>query len=432
MKDNPFQKLFDTVDKILKSKEIMLKIFYSLAILVVFRILSSIPVVGIKGDAIKQLFEGSSFTEVAAMGSSSALEQASVIVIGLGPYINASVILQLLSTIIPKLEQLRKEGMQGRRIISMYTRYLTVPLAILQTFMIYSTLRGLPGANGNPLIGDLSTLQLLTMFATLTAGSIFMMWLSELVSESALGGGSTLLIFYGIIANIPYLFIRGTQFNDLLEIAFIVVIYVVLIALVIFVSEAERKIKVMYSKRVRTGSVYESYIPLKLTQFGVMPVIFATSLFYFPRLIADFIRGQNYSDKINEIALWVTQKSTDPWIQNIGLFVLIILFAFFYVTVVFNTEEYAENLQKSGAFIPGVRPGKSTAEYLRKSVYKLTAVGSVFLAFLAILPNLLTSVDFISISLVSGTGLLIAIGAVLEMKRQVESMVVVRSYDKYL
>ncbi|MBD3329051.1 preprotein translocase subunit SecY [Candidatus Dojkabacteria bacterium] len=432
MKDNPAQKLLKTFNKILKSKEIMSKILYSIGILVVFRILSSIPVVGIKGDAIKKLFEGSSFTEVAAMGSSSALEQASVIVIGLGPYINASVILQLLSTIIPKLEQLRKEGMQGRRVISMYTRYLTVPLAILQSFMIYSALRGIPDATGQPLIGDLSTLQLITMFSTLTAGSIFMMWLSELVSESALGGGSTLLIFYGIVSNIPYLFIRGTQYNDFWEIVMIVAIYIFLIAMVIYLSEAERKIKVMYSKRVRTGSVYESYIPLKLTQFGVMPVIFATSLFYFPRLIADFIRGQNFSDKANEIALWITQKSTDPWIQNIGLFVLIILFAFFYVTVVFNTEEYAENLQKSGAFIPGVRPGKATADYLRRAVYRLTAVGSVFLAFLAILPNLLTNVDFIKVSLVSGTGLLIAIGAVLEMKRQVESMVVVRGYDKYL
>jgi len=432
MRKNILDSVFETIRKIFASKEIRSKVLFSLAILVVYRILSATPVVGIKGEALKTLFAGSNFGEISAMNFTSILEEASVVAIGLAPYINASIILQLLSTVIPKLEELRKNGAEGRRIISMYTRYLTVPLAVLQSFVVYSALKNLTDAAGNPLVGELSKLQIMTLFTTLTAGSIFMMWLSELVSESALGGGSTYLIFLTIIASLPYAFIQGTQFSDFVEIGIMIAVYLLIIAIVVFISEAEKRIKVVYSRRVRTGAVYENYVPLKLTQSGVMPVIFATSLFYFPRMLSEFIMGKVDSGWWLEAATKVREWSVNPYVQNIGIFVLIVIFSFFYITIVFNTDEYAENLQKGGAFIPAVRPGKATSEFLRKETFKLTAVGAFFLGLLAIMPGILTSAGIISVTLFSGTGLLIVVGAVMEMKRQIESMLVVRSYDKYI
>ncbi len=440
MKFKFVDKIKETAQKIVSSQEIRNKVFFSLGILIIYRILTAIPVVGIKEDSIQKLLEGSSFTEVLAMGTSS------VIAIGLGPYINASVILQLLSTVIPKLEELREQGMQGRKIISMYTRYLTVPLAILQTFVIYSSLRAPIGPGGEALIGELSTLQFITMASTLTAGAVLMMWLGELISESGLGGGTTLLIFYGIVSGIPYSLKRDFYFKDWIEIVITLLIYVALLAFSIYLDQAERRVKVVYPKRSQSASKYDNnYIPIKLTQFGVMPVIFAQSLYYFPYMISKFVMNKTFGDgfvnfvggpeninKMKDVASWIFEKSADPWIQSGGIFILVVLFAFFYLTIIFEPDKQAENLQKSGALIRGVRPGKDTAKFLEKASLQLTAIGAVALGFLAILPTILTETNLVYAQIFSGTGLLIVVGAAMEMKRQVKSMIVVRSYDKYL
>jgi len=417
---------FQSFKQIFKSPEIRDKIFFSLMILVVFRALAAIPVVGIPANAISDLLSGSGFGDIMSIVSGGVLESASIVAIGLGPYINASVILQLLGSVIPKLEELRKEGTQGRRKLSMYTRILTVPLAILQTFVIYSTLRGYN------LMPELSTIQLVAMSATLTGGALLMMWFGELISEDGLGGGSSYLIFLGIISSIPGLFRDNIVTMDIIEIIIFIVIYVAIIVSVVFITESERRVKIQYSRRVReTGSTYESFVPLKLTQFGVMPVIFAISLFSFPQLVADFLVSRNINDQVTAISESVVNILSNPYVYNIGTFLLIVAFSFFYVTIVFNTDELAENLQKQGAFIPGIRPGKPTSEYLRKASFKLTAVGAAFLGLLAILPGLLSLAGVIQTSLVSGTGFLIAVGTVLEIKRQIESMIVVRGYDQY-
>ncbi len=420
------KKIIETLTRILGTREIRKKIIFSLIILLVYRLLAAIPVVGIPADAITKLFEGSNFGDLLSTVSGGVLETASIAAIGLSPYINASIMLQLLGTVIPKLEDLRKEGPDGRRKISMYTRLLTIPLAIMQSFVIYSTLRGFG------LVSQLGTLELITMIATLTAGSVVVMWFSELVSESGVGGGSSYLIFLGIIAGIPGTISNNFRLMDPLQKVILIVVTLLLIASVVYISEAERRVKVQYSRRVRMGGAMDSYIPIKLTQFGVMPVIFAVSLLSFPQLIGKFILSRNVGDKVVDITTKVMNFLDNPIYNNILTFVMIVGFAFFYLTVVFKTDELAENLQKQGGFIPGIRPGKNTSAYLKHIAFRLASIGAIFLAFISILPNILIQLDLMTVTIITGTGLLIMISVVLDIRREVSSMIVVRDYSRYL
>jgi preprotein translocase subunit SecY len=419
-------KYLETLKRILGTKEIRKKIIFSLIILASYRFLSAIPVTGITAEAITKLFEGSNFGDLLSTVSGGVLETASIAAIGLSPYINASIILQLLGTVIPKLEELRKEGAEGRRVISMYTRLLTVPLAIMQSFVIYSTLRGFG------LIDQLDPVHLVTMIATLTAGSVIVMWFAELVSENGVGGGSSFLIFLGIISGIPGTLRNNFILMDTFQRVVLILITLFLVMSVIYVTEAERRVKVQYSRRVRVGGAMDSFIPIKLTQFGVMPVIFAVSLLSFPQLIGKFILSRNFSDKVVDITTKVMTFLDNPLYSNIITFVLIIAFALFYLTVVFKTDELAENLQKQGGFIPGIRPGKKTSEYLKAIAFKLAIIGALFLAIISILPDILIQLDLMTATIVTGTGLLITVSVVLDIKREISSMIVVRDYSKYL
>jgi preprotein translocase subunit SecY len=419
-------KFTEKIQSFWKTKDIREKIIFSIIILIVYRLLAAIPVVGIPADAITQLFQGSELGDLLSTVSGGVLETASIVAIGLTPYINASIVFQLLGSVIPQLEELRKGGIEGRRKISMYTRLLTVPLAILQSFVIYSTLRGFG------LVDQLETLELIAMSATLTGGSIIMMWLSELISEDGLGGGSSYLIFLGIIAGIPGTIRNNLRLMDSLQTVVFFAFGLILVTAVVYVTQAERRITTQYSRRVRVGGAKDSYIPIKLTQTGVMPVIFAISLLSFPQLVAQFLISKEYSQKVTDISQWTLDFLSNDVYKNVLTFVLIVAFSFFYLTIVFNTEELAENLQKQGAFIPGIRPGKSTSQYLHKVAFRLTTVGALFLGVIAVLPNILISTGILTTTIISGTGLLIVVNTALEIKREVESMSVIRSYDKYL
>ncbi|HKM20367.1 MAG TPA: preprotein translocase subunit SecY [Candidatus Dojkabacteria bacterium] len=423
-------KLLEKIKQVFRNKEIRKKIVFSLIIMVVYRLLGSIPVAGIPADAIKKLFEGTSMGDVLSTISGGVLETASLVAIGLTPYINASIIFQLLGTVIPALDETRKEGPEGRRKISMYTRLATVPLAILQSFVIYSTLLGFG------FITKLEPLQLATLVASLTAGSVVMMWFGELVSEDGLGGGTSYLIMLGILAGIP-----GTIRSNLLmatpkEKGIFVFVSLILLLLVVIITTAERRIKVQYSRRVRAGGALESFIPIKLTQSGVMPVIFATAFLSFPEMIGKFIISKNFNEGLTT---WV-QNFMNVWgnqmFRDVLTFVLVMVFSFFYLSVVFNTDELAENLQKQGAFIQGIRPGENTSKYLRKVSLRLAAVGALVLSFLAIAPTELPRLfDLFGIKVpvvFSGTGLLIMVGVLLDIKNQINSMITTRSYDRYL
>lgn len=415
--------------RIVKTEEIRKKIIFSLVILLAYRLLAAIPVAGIPADAIKLLFEGSNFGDLLSTVSGGVLETASIAAIGLSPYINASIVFQLLGSVVPKIEEMRNEGPEGRRKISMYTRLLTVPFAIMQSFVIYSTLRGFG------LIGELSPLELVVMVSTLTAGSVVVMWFSELTSESGLGGGSSYLIFLGIIAGIPGTLRSNFTQLDTIEKAVFLLMTFVLIVSVVYITEAQRKVKVQYSRRVRAGGAMDSYIPIKIVQFGVMPVIFAVSLLSFPQLIGKFILSRDMSDQVIEFTTKAMALIDNPYFNNIVTFLLIVGFSFFYLTVVFKTDELAENLQKQGGFIPGIRPGKNTSEYLRKVAFRLASLGAIFLGLISILPSVLNPLLFPNgnvVPIITGTGLLIMVNVVLDVRRQVESMIVVRDYDRYL
>jgi preprotein translocase subunit SecY len=419
-------KYIDVFQRILKTEEIRKKILFSLIIVIAYRFLASIPVAGIPADAIRLLFEGTNFGDLLSTVSGGVLETASVVAIGLGPYINASIAFQLLGVIIPKIEEIKKDGPEGRRRISMYTRLLTVPIAIMQSFMIYSTLRGFG------LMGELEPIQLVAMVATLTAGSIIVMWFAELVSESGVGGGSSYIIFLGIVSAIPGTISANFAIMDTFQKLVFFVITLLLIVSVVYVTEAQRRVKVQYSRRVRVGGAMDSYIPIKLTQFGVLPVIFAVSLLSFPQLVGKFILSRDFGDTITNATSWAMVMLDNPYFNNIFTFVLIVGFAFFYLTIVFKTDDLAENLQKQGGFIPGIRPGKNTSDYLRKVAFRLAAVGAVFLGIISILPNILIYMDLMTVAVITGTGLLIMVNVVLDMRRQIESMIVVRDYDRYL
>jgi preprotein translocase subunit SecY len=413
-------------DSLINSVEIRKKVLFTLLIFVIFRLLATVPVVGIPAEALRELFAQSGFFEIVSTVSGGVLETASLIAVGLSPYINSSIIFQLLSAVVPKLKELRKEGSQGQKVINMYTRYLTLPLAFMQSFVIYSTLRGFG------LIGELGPLELAAMSITLTTGAMIMVWLGELVTESGISNGISFLIFAGIISMVPGALIQNFQYMDSLEKIVLIAIFVGIFAVTIFVNQAERRIKVLYSRRARAGMSMENFLPIKLIQFGVLPVIFAMSLISFPQLVAQFFVARDFSDRITLYANRMLELLANPFIENIGIFIFVVGFSFFYITIVFNTDELAENLQKQGAFITGIRPGKSTAAYLKKVSFRLTTVGAIFLGIIAILPNLLMYLGVIEAALISGTGLLIAVSVVLEMKRKYESLMVVRSYDRYL
>ncbi len=407
----------------MRSAEIRKKILFTLLIFVIFRLLATVPVVGIPREALEELFAQSGFFEVVSTVSGGVLETASLVAVGLIPYINASIIFQLLSAVVPKLKEIKKEGSQGQRKINMYTRYLALPLAFMQSFVIYSTLRGFG------LVGELAPLELLAMAITLTGGAMVMMWLGELVTESGLSNGISFLIFAGIVSMLPSGLIQNFQYMDTLERTVVIIIFALIFAAVVYVNQGERRIKVLYSRRGKNGASMENYLPIKLIQFGVLPVIFAMSLVSFPQLIAQFFVAREI---FTEQASTMLYLLANPYIENLTIFLFVVGFSFFYITIVFNTQELAENLQKQGAFISGIRPGRATAEYLRKVSFRLTTVGALFLGLIAILPNILVHVGIIQTMLISGTGLLIAVSVCLEMKRKYEALMVVRSYDKYI
>ncbi|MFH1547191.1 MAG: preprotein translocase subunit SecY [bacterium] len=415
------------LSQIVKNKEIRDKVLFSLMILVVFRFMASVPVPGLPENALTRFFGDSGFGEVLTLVSGGVLENATIVAIGLGPYINASIIFQLLGSVIPKIEELQKEGEQGRRVISMYTRLLSVPLSVLQSFVIYSVLQQYG------IMDKLVGWDLVNLIATLSSGAVIMMWMGELISDMGVGNGSSFLIMAGILAGIPGSLKTNLDIVDSRSNWILLFASLILVLVIVIVNVAERKVKIQYARRVRsTGASAESFIPLKINQSGVMPVIFALSMLSFPQLIGKLLVGDKIPEFIKNTSNWLVTQLNEPTIYNAMLAVMIIFFSIFYTFVVFNPVNIAENLQKQGAFIPGIRPGKETERYISKAALRLSIFGSVFLAVIAILPTIAQNLGLISSSIISGTGLLIVIGVLLDSKRQIESLIVTRSYESYL
>lgn len=416
----------------LKTEEVRKKIIFTAGILVVFRIFAHIPVSGVNIASLKTLFSQNQFLGLLDIFSGGTLANFSVMALGLNPYINASIILQLLTLVFPKLEALSKEGESGRQKINQYTRLLTVPLAILQAVGMYALLRN------QGIIGLLSPIHLVSFIVTMTAGTMFLVWLGELISEKGIGNGISMLIFAGIVGRIPVIFGQTAATitsENIFSIVLFLAMGIVVISSIVVINEATRRITVMYAKRVRGNKTYggqSTHLPLRLNQAGVIPIIFAVSLVLMPTLIANYLATSSNPALRNVATILNGWFNPDGVLYNGLYFLLIIGFTYFYTAVVFNPKKIAEEIQKYGGFIPGIRPGNPTAQYLNYILTRITLAGALFLGLIAVFPTLAKSFSGVQTLLLGGTGLLIVVSVVLETIKAIEANIVTRNYEGFL
>lgn len=416
---------------LLRDPALKKKTIFTLAIFLFFRIFAFLPVSVIDLARLKLLFSQNQFLSLLDMFSGGTLINFSVMALGLNPYINASIILQLLSAIFPQLEQLAKEGEYGRFKMNQYTRLLTVPLTILQSIGIFMLLKN------QKVIGNLSPIEFFSFIFTLVAGTFILVWFGELISEFGLGNGVSLLIFVGIVGRLPVLLGRtALTINQELffNMGVFAVLSVLVIATVVFVNEAIRKIPVYYAKRIKGNKVYQgatNYLPLKLNQAGVIPIIFAVSFVLMPQLIGNFLKYVK-NPAIAGVATFLANAfNPSGFFYNFFYFILVVAFTFFYTVIVFNPQKISEEIQKNGGFIPGIRPGLATKQFLEKIVYKITSVGAIFLGCIAVLPALVSKVTGMNDLVIGGTGILIVVSVILETFKTMEAQLIMKSYDKF-
>jgi len=414
---------FIWTDRTLRSR-----VLFVLGILIVFRFLAAIPIPGIDVLRLEQFLQNNQFFGLLNIFSGGGLSNLSIVMLGVGPYITASIIMQLLTMMIPKLKQLyHEEGELGRRKFTQYSRLLTVPLAVLQGFALLILLER------QGVIGDLNAFDWVLNLSIVTGGSMLLMWLGELISEFGIGNGVSLLIFAGIVAAIPAQaaqLLFAFEVSQLpLYIAFLAAALLI-IAGVVFITEAERPLPVTYAKRVRGMKVYggvATYLPLRLNQAGVIPIIFALSILLFPQLIANFLAGAD-NLIVQRIGTFIAAFVENQWLYGIFYFLLVFLFTYFYTAVIFEPHSIAENLQKNGAFIPGVRPGNSTSEYIGRVLNRVTLFGALFLGAIAVLPLVMQGLTGLTALAIGGTALLIVVSVVLDLVKKIEAQISMREY----
>ena len=423
-------KIWQFLVKSVRTPSVRKKLIITGIILVVFRLAAHIPAAGIDRTTLTALFAGSPLLSLLDVFSGGTLANFSILALGLNPYINASIIFQLLGYVIPSLEALQKEGEYGQEKINQYTRLLTVPLAAMQAFGMYALLKG------QNIISNLGPIELLSLVITMTAGTVFAVWLGELISEYGFKNGISLLIFTGIVARLPITLGQsattlGSQ--DILKVGIFLIVAVVIVGLVIFISEAARQVPIHYAKRrTESGLGATSYLPLRLNQAGVIPIIFAVSLVLMPSLLGQFLANVPNAQVANFARGLSTAFNPQGWIYNVVYFFLVFGFTYFYTAVVFNPEKIAENLQKGGGFVPGVRPGKETEKYLAHVLSRLTMVGGVFLGLVAVLPSFFSNAIGATNLAIGGTSILIVVSVALEIIREMEGELVMGRYDRLI
>ena len=412
-----------------KVKDVRRRILYTLMMILIFRIGTTIPVPDVNTSIISSLVSGNSLLALYNMFTGGAFSNFTLFALGIGPYITASIIIQLLTVGFDSLKELQKSGEEGRKKMNMYTKYTALVLAIIQAVGI--TL----GVIKSALTSD-SIFSIATVIMTLVSASMILMWMGDRITEKGLGNGSSIIIFVGIISRIPsdlISVVKSVQSGTLvLWLAIVLaVIMLVTIALVTFINEAVRKIPVQYAKKVVGRKLYggqNSHIPMKVNQSGVMPIIFASSLLAFPQTIALFM-GENAQNFVSTYLS--TSGDIGFWIYRSLEVLLIVFFSYFYTTISFNVDDIAENMKNNGGFIPGIRPGRPTVDYLSKILSRITLAGALFLAVIAMIPAF--TVHFMSVNMrLAGTSILIVVGVALELKRQLESHLVMRSYQGFL
>ncbi len=416
-----------------KTKDLRWKIAIVLGLLLLTRVLANIPIPGVSVQGLRTFFESNQFLNLLNIFSGGGLSNFSIAMLGVGPYITASIIMQLLTMVVPSLTELQKEsGEAGRQKINQYTRFLTIPLSVLSGF---GTIRLLQSQGGAELLGVFSPFQWFLTLLTVTAGTLLVMWIGEIISEYGIGNGLSLIIFAGIVAQLPSSISNLISLYDPSQLPTIIgfaIVAILVIAGVVFVTEAQRNVPVSYAKRMQgdrqLGGV-DSHLPLRLNQAGVIPIIFAISLLLFPAIIAQFFLNAK-TPLLAEIASKAMQFTNNQGLwYGVAYFVLVVLFTYFYTNVVVNPDEVSQNLQRSGGFIPGIRPGRQTADYLYKVLNRITLPGSLFLGGIAILPFILQTWTGTQALTFGGTGLLIVVSVVIESIKQVEAQLTMHDYQ---
>ncbi|TSC58139.1 MAG: preprotein translocase subunit SecY [Parcubacteria group bacterium Greene0416_79] len=404
------------------------RLFFVAAMLVVFRLIAAIPIPGIDLARLEAFFADNQFLGLLNIFSGGGLSNLSIVMLGVGPYITASIIMQLLTMMSPKLKALyHEEGEAGRARFSQYSRLLTVPLALIQGFGFLMLLKR------QGVVPDLTVLQTVTNVIIITGGSLLLMWFGELMTEFGIGNGVSLIIFAGIVAGIPsalsQLLFTFEPTDVPLYLAFLAAAALIVLGVVV-VTEAERPIPVTYAKRVRGNRVFggvSTYLPLRVNQAGVIPIIFALSILLFPQMIVSFL-GSVDNVLIHTVSSFVLAVFSNGWFYSIFYFVLVFVFTYFYTAVTFDPDTIATNLQKNGAFIPGVRPGASTSEHIGNVLTRITLVGAVFLGLVAVLPLAMQAMTGNVNLAIGGTALLIVVSVVLDFVKKVEAQVSMREY----
>jgi len=419
----------NTFLQIFRIPDLRNKILMVLMWLVVFRLLAAIPIPGVDAESLRTFFEGNQLFGFLNIFSGGALSNLSIMMLGVSPYITATIIMQLLTMIFPKMKAMYyEEGAQGRAKFNRYSRFLTVPLALMQSYGFLKILES------QQVIHPLGFSEMLPNIIVIAAGSTVLMWIGELITEYKVGNGISLLIFSGIVSSLPNTvrsaFLSYTPSLMPTYIAF-VVLSVLIIAGVVFVNQGERKIPVSYAKRIRGNRMYggaTSYLPLRVNQAGVIPIIFAISILLFPQFLSQILAIFS-SDLSQQIFEFINRLFNNQIFYSAIYFVLVVVFTYFYTSITFDPKEISKNLQRNGGFIPGIRPGESTGDFLAKLTKRITFFGAIFLGFVAVLPNVTQLLTGVQILTIGGTALLIVVSVALESMKQIDSQLVMREYE---
>lgn len=426
--------MIDTVATALRAPDIRAKILFTLGILLIFRALTNVPIPNVNTDALANLFTDNPLLGILNIFSGGGLAAASIIGLGVNPYINASIIMQLMRGVIPALDELSREGEYGRNRLNQYTRMLTVPLAIAQGYGISVLL----SANGVIPANDLFSIETISLLLSFTAGTILLMWLGELISERGVGNGISLIIFAGIVGSIPQQIGGLTGPDSLARLVPFIIVAVIVIAAIVFINEGQRRIPVQYASRVRGRRMIQAqtqYLPLKVTMAGVIPIIFAVSILLFPAQIAAYFTTSDIP-WVADVATWISTNLNGQ--NNIPLygslyFTLVVFFTYFYTAFQFRPDQTADYLRKNGGFIPGIRPGKPTEEFLARVTNRITLGGALFLGAIAVLPFIVTAfipgTDQLQLG---GTSILIMVSVVVETMKQLEAQMMMRHYEGFI
>jgi len=422
-----------------RAPDIRRRIFFVLAMLVLVRGLAHVPVPGVNPEALKALLQspGGGFLQLLNLFSGGGLENFSIIAMGVNPYINASIIMQLMTGVVPRLQQLSREGEYGRNRINQFTRYLTVPMALLQAYGYLALLSSAQG--GGAIVGfDLTSPETLTQMITLVAGTLLVMWMGELITERGIGNGISFIIFAGIVAQLPGAVLSFLANPDIAAGVAFGILAVVAVVVIVYIQEGQRRIPIQYASRVRGRRMYQggaTFLPLRVNQAGVIPIIFAVSILLFPSQIASYFTTSEVP-VVRDIALGITgflNPEQAPY--AIGYFLLTVGFTYFYTAFTFKPDETADQLRKNGGFIPGIRPGTPTRDYLAKVVYRISLAGALFLGIVAVSPLIVSA--FFRSSIVGsfglgGTALLIVVSVVVETMKQLEAQLMMRNYEGFI